>query len=78
MKLTYFFRGTGRNLTKLIRPLLYKWIISSILKENYTSKFFLDWKKIKKVNWKIVTFYTEEPEKLKEYLQKFQEFEEVI
>ena len=78
MKLTYFYTGTGRNLIKLIRPLLYKWIISSILKENYASKIFLDWKKIKKVNWKIVTFYTEESEKLKEYLQKFQEFEEVI
>ena len=78
MKLTYFYFGTSRELIKIVRPLFYKKIIDEILKKDYVSKITLDWKKLKKINWKKITFKTEKPEELKKYLEKFDKFEEII
>ena len=78
MKLTYLYFGTGRELIKIVKPLFYKKIIDEILKEDYVSKITLDWKKLKKINWKKITFKTEKPEELKKYLEKFDKFEKII
>ena len=78
MKITYLFFGTGRELIKIVKPLFYKKVINSILKENYVTKIILEWKKLKKIEWKKVTFYTENIEELEKYLEKFEKFEKVI
>ena len=78
MKLTYLYFGTGRELIKIVKPLFYKWIVNSILKENYISKIILDWKKLKKINWKKIIFETENTEELEKYLDKIDKFEKVI
>ena len=78
MKLTYLYFGTGRELIKIVKPLFYKWIVNSILKENYISKIILDWKKLKKLNWKKIIFETENTKELEKYLDKIDKFEKVI
>jgi len=78
MKITYLFFGKGRELIKIVKPLFYKKTINSILKENYVTKIILEWKKIKKIEWKKVTFYTENIEELEKYLNKFDKFEKII
>lgn len=74
MQQTYLFYWEGRELTKIIRQLLYKWIIKEVVKENYVTQYTLENKKLIKKNVKKVTFVSEED--IKKYLNdsKFQQW----
>jgi len=63
---TYLFYGTWKELTKAIRPLLYKWIVKEVIKENYITSYKLENKKPLKRQIKKVIFITEED--LEKYL----------
>jgi len=71
---TYLFYGTGKELTKAIKPLLYRWIVKEVIKENYISSYKLDNKKLLKKQIKKVIFITKED--LDKYLDssKFKEW----
>lgn len=71
---TYLFYWKWRELTKIIKPLLYKWIIKEVIKENYVTQYTLENKKLIKKNVKKVTFVSEKD--IKKYLNdsKFQQW----
>lgn len=57
---TYIFYGTWKELTKTIKPLLYRWIVKEVIKENYISSYTLENKKLIKTQLKKIIFITEE------------------
>jgi len=63
---TYLFYGTWKELTKAIRPLLYRWIVKEVIKENYISSYKLENQKLVKKQIKKVIFITKED--LEKYL----------
>lgn len=73
--LTYLYSWTGRDLTKILRPLFYKWILKEIYKENYITRQYLENKKLKKENLKKVYLVWDE-EKIKEILKNNPKFKE--
>ena len=75
--LTYLFDGTWRELYKFIRPLFYQGLIKEVIKENYVSKYTLNWKKIEKKEYKKITFISEKEDKLGEILNKNEKFSKI-
>ncbi len=53
---TYLFYGTWKELTNIIKPLLYKKIVKEVIKENYITSYTIDNKKLIKNNIKKVVF----------------------
>ena len=72
--LTYLFDGNGRELYRFIRPLFYQGLIKEVIKENYVSKYTLNWKKIEKKEYKKVTFVSEKEDKLEEIIVQNNKF----
>jgi len=63
---TYIFYGTWKELTNIIKPLIFKWIVKEVIKENYITSYKLENKKIIKKQIKKVIFITEK--NLEKYL----------
>ena len=75
--LIYYFKWTWRELSKFIKPLLYKWIIKEVIRENYISRIYLQDKKIKKEHIKKVYFISDNEKQLKQIIEKNQLFKPV-
>lgn len=57
---TYLFYGSWKELTNSIRPLLYKWIVKEMIKENYITSYKVENKKLIKKQIKKVIFITDD------------------
>ncbi len=66
--LIYFFKWTWRELIKTLKPLFFNWLVNEIIKENYVTKIYFDWKKIKKENLKKITLISNKENELKKFL----------
>ena len=75
--LTYYFKWTWRELSRFIKPLLYKGLVKEVIKENYISRIYLKDKKIHKEQLKKVYFISDNEEQLKQIIEKNPLFKEI-
>jgi len=68
--LIYYFKWTWRELSRFIKPLLYKGLVKEVIKENYISRIYLKDKKIQKEQLKKVYFISDNKEQLDKIIEQ--------
>ena len=68
--LSYIYRGKSRELRKIITSILKSWIAEKIKKINYVQDYSLESQKITKTEEKILLIYTQDENRLLDFLSK--------
>lgn len=68
--LSYIYRGKSRELRKIITAILKSWIAEKIKKINYVQDYSLESQKITKTEEKILLIYTQDENRLLDFLSK--------
>lgn len=69
--LLFVYRWKSRDLRKIIVAILKSWVADNVKKINYVQNYLLkDWKNIEKNEEKILLIYTQDTEKLLDFLSK--------
>lgn len=68
--LSYIYRGKSRELRKIITAILKSWIAEKIKKINYVQDYSLENQKITKTEEKILLIYTQDENRLLDFLSK--------
>lgn len=68
--LSYIYRGKSRELKKIITAILKSWIAEKIKKINYVQDYSLENQKITKTEEKILLIYTQDENRLLDFLSK--------
>lgn len=68
--LSYIYRGKSRELKKIITAILKSWIAEKIKKINYVQDYSLESQKITKTEEKILLIYTQDENRLLDFLSK--------
>lgn len=69
--LVFVYKWKSRDLRKIIVSMLKSWMVDDIKKINYVQNYVLkDWKNIEKNEEKLLLVYTQNEEKLLDFLSK--------
>lgn len=68
--LSYIYRGKSRELRKIIIAILKSWMAEKIKKINYVQSYSLENQKTTKTEEKILLIYTQDENKLLDFLSK--------
>ena len=68
--LSYIYRGKSRELKKIITAILKSWIAEKIKRINYVQDYSLENQKITKTEEKILLIYTQDENRLLDFLSK--------
>ncbi len=70
MILSFVYRGTSRDLRKIITAILKSWIAEKIKRINYVQDYSFENQKIIKAEEKIILIYTQDENRLLDFLSK--------
>lgn len=73
----FVYRGTSRELRKIILAILKSWVADEIKRFNYVQSYSFKEKNIEKVEEKILLIHTKEEDKLLNFLSNFQQIEKI-
>ena len=68
--LSFVYRGTSRDLRKIITAILKSWIAEKIKRTNYVQDYSFENQKIMKTEEKIILIYTQDENRLLDFLSK--------
>lgn len=68
--LSFVYRGTSRDLRKIITAILKSWIAEKIKRINYVQDYSFENQKIIKAEEKIILIYTQDENRLLDFLSK--------
>ena len=68
--LSFVYRGTSRDLRKIITAILKSWIAEKIKRINYVQDYSFENQKIIKAEEKIILIYTQNENRLLDFLSK--------
>lgn len=68
--LSFIYKGSPRELKKIILTILKSWKADNIKRINYTQDYSLDEKKINKIEEKILLIHTRNEDNLLDFLSK--------